>query len=66
MMSLSEIPFRWARQCNDNEYEVCIELLDKYEVSEEKQESLNDVTNRWNTFRIKYTSQDPGICFNEL
>ena len=41
-------------------------LIDKYEVSEEKQESVNKFTNRWNTCKIKDTSQDPDIWFNEL
>ena len=35
-------------------------------MSDEKQEILNNVTNRWNNCRIKGTSQDPYIWFNEL
>ena len=35
-------------------------------MSEEKQESFNEVTNRWNNFKIKDTSLDPYIWFNEL
>ena len=35
-------------------------------MSEEKQEGLNIVSNRWNTFKIKVTIQDPYIWFNEL
>ena len=34
-------------------------------MSDEKQESLNEVTNRCNNFRIKNTSKVPGIWFNE-
>ena len=41
-------------------------IMDKYEVSEEKKRVLNEITNRWNTCRIKYTSQDFDIWFNEL
>ena len=41
-------------------------LIDKYEVSEEKKESLNEVTNMWNAFRIKNTIQYLDIWFNEL
>ena len=33
---------------------------------DEKQESLNEVTNRWNKCSIDDTSQDPDIWFNEL
>ena len=35
-------------------------------MSYEKQESLNKVTNIWNNCRIKDTSQDTDIWFNEL
>ena len=32
----------------------------------EKQESLNELTTRWNKFKIKDISLDPKIWFNEL
>ena len=35
-------------------------------MSDEKQESLNELTNGWNNIRIKDTSQDPDIWFHEL
>ena len=35
-------------------------------MSDEKQEGLNEVTNRWNNWRIKDTSQYPDVWFNEL
>ena len=35
-------------------------------MSDEKQERLNEVTNRWNNWRINDTSQDPDIWFNEF
>ena len=41
-------------------------LMGKYEVSYAKPESLNDLTNRWNSCRIKYISIDPYIWFNEI
>ena len=41
-------------------------MIYKYEVSDEKQESLNEVTNRWNNCKIKDTILDPYIWFNEL
>ena len=53
-------------QCNKNAHEAWRELIDKYEVSDEKQESLNEVTHIWNSCRIKDTIQDPDIWFNEL
>ena len=41
-------------------------MIGKYEVSDKKQESLNKGTNRWNNFKIKDTSLDPDIWFNDL
>ena len=35
-------------------------------MSDEKQESFNEVTNRWNNCKIKDTSLDPYIWFNEI
>ena len=37
-----------------------------YEVSGEKQESINEVTTRWNNCRLKGKSQNPYIWFNEI
>ena len=55
-----------VRQCDENAHEARKALIDKYEVSDEKQESLNEVTNRWNNCSIKDLIQDPDIWFNEL
>ena len=66
LISLTYILFGLVSQWNDNPHEVCMSLILKYEVSKEKQEIINEVTNRWNTFRNKDTSQYPRICFNEL
>ena len=41
-------------------------LIDNYEVSEGKQEIINEVTNRWNLCSIKDTIQDTYIWFNKL
>ena len=54
-----------ARQCNDNSHETCKAIVDKYDVSDDKQESLNYVTNRWNKCSIRVTSQYPDISFYE-
>ena len=53
-------------KCEENENDAWKALIDKYEVSDEKQESLNEATNRWNNCRIKETSIYPDIWFNEL
>ena len=44
-----DITFGLVRQCNDDAHGAWMTLFDKYKVSEEKQERLNEVTNRSNT-----------------
>ena len=55
-----------ARKCNENSHEAWKALIEKYKVSDEKQESLNEMNNRCKNCRIKDTIQDPDIWFNEL
>ena len=55
-----------VRQCDEISHEAWKALIDKYEVLDENQESLNEITNRWNNFGIKETSQNPDIWFNEI
>ena len=38
---LTDIPFGLFRQCDENTYYTQKALIEKYEVSDEKQESLN-------------------------
>ena len=64
--SLTDISFGVARKCNDSSHEAWKSLIEKYEVSDEKQEIRNEVTNRCNTCRINDTGQYPDIWFNEL
>ena len=66
MISLTEIPFGLIRQCDENAHRSWKALIDRYEVSDKKQEILNQVTNRWKNFRIQDTSQDPDIWFNDI
>ena len=61
-----DISFVLVRQCDEDAHEAWKALIEKYEVSDEKQEILNEVTTRWNNFWIKVTSQDPDIWFDEL
>ena len=61
-----DIPFGLVRQCDENKNDSWKALIDKYEVSDEKQESLNEATNRWNNCNIKDTSLDPETWFNEI
>ena len=66
IISLTDIPSGLVRKCGENSHVSQKALIEKYEVSYEKQESLNEVTNRQNKCRINDTSQDPDIWFNEL
>ena len=64
--SLIDIPFGFASEWNENAHEAWKSFIYTYRVSEEKQESLNEVTEIWNNFRIKDKRQDPDLLFNEL
>ena len=66
IISLVEIPFGLVRKCDENEHDAWKELIDKYEVSNEKQEILNKVTDMWNNCKIKDTSLYPDIWFNDI
>ena len=66
IISLTYVPFGLTRNCNESAHEACKAQIDKYILLDEKQESLNKVTNRWKICRIKDTSQYPDIWFNEL
>ena len=43
--SKAQNPFGLVRQCDENSHYACKYLIEKYEVLDEKQESLNDVAN---------------------
>ena len=49
-----------------NEHDAWRSLIGKYEISDKKQESLNDVTNRCKNCKIKDASLYLYIWFNEL
>ena len=61
IISLTYIPFGLVRQCDDNAHDAWKSFIEKYEVSDDKQEILNEVTNRWKNCNIKDTSVDPEI-----
>ena len=48
IISLTDIPFGLLRQCDENAHDAWKSSIDKYEMSYEKHESLNEATNRWN------------------
>ena len=57
IISLTDILFRLVIQCDENVHDSRKDLIDKYEVSDGKQETLNEVKNRCNNCRIKCTIQ---------
>ena len=66
IINLTDTTFGLVRQCDENSLDAWKALIDKYEVSDEKQDILNKVTNRWNNCNTKETSLDPDIWFNGL
>ena len=66
IISLTDITSGLVSQCDENAHHARKDLIDKYEVSDEKKESLNEVKNRWNNCRNKETIQYPDIWFNKL
>ena len=45
---MTDISFVLVIQCDDNAHDACKALIGNYDVSDEKQEILNEVTNSWN------------------
>ena len=66
IISLKDIPFGLVRQCDEIAHDAWKYLIDRYEIPDKKQESLNEVTNRWNNLNIKDASLYPYILFNGL
>ena len=66
IVSLTDIPFGIVRKCDENSHDALKSLINKYEVSDEKQDILNELTNKWNICKIRDTSPDPEIWCNEL
>ena len=65
IISLTEISFGLVKQYDKNAHYAWKALIHRYEVSNENQDTLNEVTNRWNNCSIKDTSQDTDIWSNE-
>ena len=63
---LTAITFGLVRQFDEHAHESWKYFIEKYDVSDERQEILNEVRNMWNNCRIKETSQDQDMWFNEL
>ena len=65
IVGLTDIPFgSVGGGVIENAHDAWKDLIDKYEVSDEKRESLNEVRNWWNNCKIEDTGLvDPDIWF---
>ena len=59
VLSLKGSPFNLIQEADENTYEAWKILLKKYEVSEEKIESLNEATKDWSKCNLGSTRNDP-------
>ena len=66
IVSLIDTPSGLVRQWEKISHDEWKSIIYKYEVLDDKQESLNEIRNRWNNFNIKDTSLDPYIWFNAM
>ena len=53
-------------QCYENSHDAWKSFIDKYEVTDERQEMFNELTKRWNNCNIKDNCFYSYIWFNEL
>ena len=66
VLSLSGTPFDLILEADENAHKAWKLLLNKYEVSDEKQESLTDVTKEWNSAKLESVRVDPDDWFSTL
>ena len=66
VLSLTGAPFNLILESNGDAYKAWNMLLNKYKVSDEKQESIKDVTIEWVECTINGTRTDPDMWFSEL
>ena len=66
VLSLTGSPFNLIQEANEVAHLAWKILLNKYEVSDEKQESLTDVTEEWNSSSLRSTKIDPDDWFSVL
>ena len=66
VLILSGSPFDLIQEVDEKASVAWELLLNKYEVSKEKQESLTDVTEEWNNTRLESMQTDPDDWFSLL
>ena len=66
VLSLTGAPFNLILEAKEDAHKAWKILLNKYEVSNEKQESLTDVTIEWGACTLDGIRTDPDMWFSEL
>ena len=66
VLSLTGAPFNLIMEAKEDAHKAWKILLNKYEVSNEKQESLTDVTIERGACTLDGTRTDPDLWFSEL
>ena len=66
VLSLTGTAFDLIQEADENAHKAWKLLLRKYEVSDEKQESLTDVTDEWNKSKLESVKMDPDDWFSTL
>ena len=66
VLSLTGTAFSVIQEADSNAHEAWKLLLDKYDVSSQKQNSLTDVTEEWNNSRLGSVKVDPDDWFPYL
>ena len=66
VLSLTGVQFDLIQEANENAFRAWNILLNKYEVSDEKAESLTDVTMEWHQCKLEGTEEDPDSWFSRL
>ena len=66
VLSLTGVQFDLIQEADENAFRAWKILRNKYEVSDEKAESLTDVTMEWNQCKLEGTEDDPDNWFSRL
>ena len=66
VISLSGTPFSHIMDCQGDPYKAWMKLVEKYEASSTKAESLSDVVKEWNECKLGSLLEDPDDWFAKL
>ena len=66
VISLTGTPFSHIMDCEGDPYRAWMKLVEKYEASSTKAESLSDVVKEWNECKLGLSLEDPDDWFAKL